>query len=104
MAVQINIQPVPNQSLSIALDDVQYDISIKEINNSMAVDLSRNNQLVIQGARVVAGTPFIAYRYLEDGNFIFTTAHGEQPYYTKFGISQSLIYLTRAELAEIRSG
>ena len=103
MTTRINIQPVPNQSLSIALDDRQYNIAIKEINGSMAVDIERDNQIVIQGHRVAAGTPLIPYRYLESGNFIFTTRNGEQPYYTKFAESQALIYARPDELEAFRA-
>ena len=103
MTTRINIQPVPNQSLSIPLDDRQYNIAIKEINGSMAVDIERDNQIVIQGHRVAAGTPLIPYRYLESGNFIFTTRNGEQPYYTKFAESQALIYASPDELEALRA-
>lgn len=104
MTININIQPVANQSLSIALDDRQYNITIKETAGSMSVDLERDNQTVLQGQRAVAGTPVIPYRYLESGNFIFTTQNGEQPYFTKFGTSQSLIYASPSELETFRSG
>ena len=104
MTIRINIQPVANQSLSIALDNIQYDITIRETNGSMSVDLTRDNQVVFQGSRVVAGTPVIPYRYLESGNFIFITQNNEQPYFTKFGNSQSLIYASPSELETFRSG
>ena len=99
MTVRIDLQAVANQSLSIALDELQYDLTIKETNGVMSVDFVRENITLMQGARVVAGTPLLPYRYQQNGNFIFITSNGELPYFTKFGISQSLIYASPEELA-----
>ena len=102
MTIRINLQAVANQSLSIALDEQQYDLTIKETNGVMSVDFVRESITLQQGARAVAGTPLLPYRYQQNGNFIFITLNGELPYYTKFGISQSLIYASPSELVTFR--
>ena len=102
MTTRINLQPVPNQSLTITLDNVLYNLTIKEAGGAMAFDLSRDNQIVLQGARITAGTPLISYQYQVEngGNFILTTTDNQAPFYTKFNESQFLIYASPEELAE----
>ena len=110
--IQIPIAAVPNQTLSITLDTNNYDISLYTTNRSngditltgvMGMTIVRNNVPVITGQRVVSGYPVIPYRYLENGNFIFTTLNDDYPDYTQFGITQFLIYASAAELAALRA-
>ncbi len=102
--IELELAQVPNQSFSTRLGDNQYDISILETNGCMSVSISRNNVKLLSNVRAVGGTPLIPYRYLEDGNFAFITQDEEYPYYDKFGITQSLIFVTQAELSELRAG
>ena len=102
MTQQIEIQAVPNQSLSATLDQVRYQITLKETDSVMSVDITRDDAIVTQGARIAAGTPLIPYRYQERGNFVITTEGGCIPYYTQFGINQFLIYASPSELVTVR--
>lgn len=96
--IEIPLQALPNQSFSILLDQTQYDIRIESTNNVMSFDIVRNNIAIVTGARSIAGFPIIPYKYLEDGNFIILTMNEEYPDYTQFGITQSLIYASQAEI------
>jgi len=49
------------------------------------------------------GTPLIPYRYLENGNFVFTTDGELEPYFELFNVSQQLVYLTLAEVEALRA-
>lgn len=100
--IEIPLSAIPNQKLSIQLDNQFYDITIKEANKIMVVTVVRNGTTIIDSVRVVAGTPILPYEYLELGNFIFLTSNEEYPYYTKFGVDQSLIFASQAELEVIR--
>ncbi len=102
MSFEISLQAIPNQTFSLTLDDHIYDITLKEANGIMAAFISRDNVRIVSGMRVVCGYPLIPYEYLESGNFIFLTADNDLPYYTQFGITQSLIYFSREELEVIR--
>jgi|SRR6185437_311954 len=102
--LEIDLAAIPNQALSIRLDDNQYNISIIETCGCMSVTILRNNEIIIQNVRAVGGTLLIPYRYLESGNFFIDTADNELPDYTKFGITQSLVYISQAELGAIRAG
>lgn len=101
----IDIQAIPNQSFTIALENVNYEIAIRETGGVMSVDVTRANVRVVSGARVVAGQLVLNYSDLEDGygNFMFLTSEGDLPYYDQFGVSQDFVYATAAELATVRN-
>jgi hypothetical protein len=109
--IQIPIINIPNQSLSVNLDNNQYDITIHATQDNldgstgiMAVDLSINNNIIISGVRAVAEFPLIPYHYLVNGNgnFTFITANDSYPDWRQFGITQYLIYASNSELEDIQ--
>ena len=100
MTQLIQLQAVPNQSLSASFDERRYEITIKETNGVMSLDLVRDNVTIFRGSRIVAGTPLIPYFYQESGNFILETDNGEIPFYTRFGINQFLFYASPSELVD----
>lgn len=93
---------VPNQSLSVRVDETRLVLRLKEANGVMVADLERDNETIILGTRVLAGEPIIPYRYLEQGNFLILTINDELPDWNLFGISQTLVYLTAAEVDALR--
>jgi len=98
----VPIQAVPNQSFSLTLDGNNYVLGIKYTNGCMSVSIVRNTVQIIENMRVVAGQLVIPFRYLESGNFFFTTANQQLPNYEQFNITQQLIYLSADELAILR--
>jgi hypothetical protein len=110
--IQIPLISVPNQSLSIQLDNNQYDIAIHATKDNpdgttgiMAIDITINNNLVISGVRAVCGYPLLLYQYLMvDGNLVFVTQNNEYPDWRQFGTTQYLIYASAAEMEEIANG
>lgn len=101
--IDIDLAAIPNQTVSIRLDDRLYKITIRETRGVMAADITRDDEMVVQGARIVAGTPILPYLYQEEGNFVLLTEDEEYPYYSKFGDSQSLVYVTPAEIETLRN-
>lgn len=105
---QIELRQLPNQSLSITLNNNVYDITIRAVKSGdaqiMAVDIAINNDFVVRGCRAVAGFPIIPSLYLENGNFAIVTDDGDLPNYNLFQISQYLIYAPPDELALISAG
>lgn len=98
----IDIDPIPNQEFSVTVDGNRWDFIIKEAVSSMICDLSLNDEVILSGARIVAGTPIIPYEYLRrHGNFIILTENDELPYWTQFGVNQQLIYASAEELSLI---
>lgn len=103
--LEIPIAAVPRQQFTLQIAPNYYGLNIVIANNIMAVSLSRNDEIIVTGFRVVAGTLVLPYEYQEQlsGNFLFTTADGEYPDYTQFGISQKLIFITNDELELYRA-
>lgn len=102
MTQAINLQPVPNQQLSVTFGDIRYNLTLKSVGQVMALDLTIDDRLIYSGLRIVAGTPLIPYRYQEAGNFIFITLNNCLPFYTRFGEDQTLIWASPAELVALR--
>jgi hypothetical protein len=104
MSQVVPLDAIPNQELSILLENVRYDIRLVALDDVMAIDLNINDVVVLSGFRVVAGTPVIPYQYLENnqGNFLFLTELDDAPYWTEFGGTQLLVYLTAEEVSEAR--
>ena len=98
----IPLQAIPNQSLTVQIDNISYDIRVHLCSNVMAFDITIAGVLVIQGMRAVSGFPIIPAVYLENGNFVVLTQNDDYPYYDQFGITQFLYYASQAELEAIR--
>lgn len=100
--IDVNIQALPNQSLSIQADGARYDITLKEANGVMSATIVRDGVTLVENVRLVAGSPVLPYLYLERGNFVLTTMDDDLPYYSLFGVTQFLVYLTADEVAAMR--
>lgn len=100
---QVPIQAIPNQAFSIVLDKNTWEFVIKSTNGVMSVSLTRNGELIIDSLRAVSGMRIIPSKYEEAGNFVFYTQNFELPDYSKFNISQILVYFSAAELSVIRA-
>lgn len=103
MSQIIPLTAVPNQSLTVLLDGARYELSIKEAGGMMAVSITRATVRLVDSIRAVAGTPVLPYGYLQmgGGNFIFTCANDDViPYWTDFGVSTQLVYLTPEDIAD----
>lgn len=101
----IAIQAIPNQAFTINLDSERFDFTIKETRGCMSVSITRDDIVLVEGFRMVAGTPLIPFKYLQKGNFFLITESQDLPYYTQFGVTQQLIYLTIDEVdAFLESG
>lgn len=98
----IDITQVPNQSFTITLEGVRWDLTIKQAETSMLMDAVADGVSVVAGQRIVAGTPIIPYEYLaQDGNFLIMTENDELPNWERFEVDQVLIYAAFDEIAAI---
>ncbi|OAE56631.1 hypothetical protein A7J67_08275 [Achromobacter xylosoxidans] len=95
----IALLTVPNQSFSITIAGVLWELSIKVARGMMLADVRRDGVDLVLGQRIVAEFPILPYRYLShQGNFAILTRDGELPWWEEFGRSQSLVYLDPAEV------
>ncbi|CUJ80686.1 MULTISPECIES: hypothetical protein [Achromobacter] len=97
--ITVDLLGVPNQSFSITINGVLWDLSIKVARGMMLADVKRDGVDMVVGQRIVAEFPILPYRYLShQGNFIILTRDGDLPWWEKFGRSQSLVYLEPSEV------
>lgn len=104
MASLIPLDDVPNQELTVRLDDARYVLRLKVAGAVMVADITRDGVTLLQGTRVLAGEPILPYKYQEAGNFLLITDDDELPAYEQFGVTQSLVYLSIAEIEALQSG
>lgn len=97
----VNLERVPNQELSVRLAGRRFVLRIKEAAGAMVADVTVDGEVVLLASRIVAGTPLIPYRYLEAGNLLLLTDDGQLPDYAQFGVTQTLVYLSAAEIAAL---
>ncbi len=101
--IPIPLDAIPNQSLSIRLNTRRYEITLKAAADIMAVTITRDEIVLVQGMRCnpsVLLLPF--YKEDNEGNFVFETEGGGYPDYTKFDSTHALLYVSDAELRAIR--
>lgn len=101
MAQIIPLQTVPNQEFTIFLDGNNWNIRIVATNGCMSIDIAINGETILEGFRVVAGTPVIPFVALMNGNLVFLTQNDDLPDWTQFNISQFLYYYSIAELEAV---
>jgi hypothetical protein len=94
----IPISAIPNQQLSVILNDNQWNITLRDTNGTISVSLTKNSEVIVQNARAVAGMRILQSRYQEEGNFAIISNNQTVPDYTQFGITQFLVYITPDEL------
>lgn len=100
MSKIIELQAVATQTLEATISAQRYSLRIVEIGGNMAMDILLNDVSIVRGVRLVANNLVLLYPYLRGagGDFMISTQDDEIPYYTKFGLTQFLIYLPPDEL------
>lgn len=98
----ISIDAVPNQSFSVTVDGNRWDFIFKQAVTSMVADISLNDELILSGQILVAGTPLIPYRFLQgSGNFLILTENDLLPDWRRFGVDQIMTYASAQEISEL---
>lgn len=102
--LQIPLQPVPRQELTVTIDQNRWLIRVAQVGEMMLCDFSLNEVVQIQGVRAVPAQKLLPYAYLQQragGNFAFTTSAMNQviPWFEDFGNTCFLIYATEQELS-----
>lgn len=109
--IDIPLQAIPNQSLSIQLSGINFDLRIKTCDNTpetlgssnTVITIAANEAIIVRNVRMVPLTALINYQYLEQGNFFLYTENDDYPDYNLFGVSQYLIYVSQSELEDLRN-
>lgn len=94
---EISLQAVPNQKVTVSLNNSSWDIELKSCPQFMTASIWRGGEPVILGQRIVEGGLLIPYRYLAvNGNF-FIDGNGPADW-REFGRSQNLYYIPAGDL------
>jgi len=99
----VTISAIANQQISFQEDDTRYVMRITSSGTTVAVTLSINEKIVMDGVRTVLGSLIIPFDYLRagGGNLIFTSDNENLLTYQAFGITQFLLYLSVDELGAL---
>jgi hypothetical protein len=99
--IDIPLQPVANQELSIPLDGSRYVITVKEANGAMVASITRDDVLLVDSGRIVADGLILSYRWqwFGYGNFMLSTQDEALPDFAQFGITQFMVYVDADEMA-----
>lgn len=102
---QIQLQQIPNQSLSFTRDDNRWQVTIKQAVTSMIIDVVINDVPVITGVRITGDDFIIPYSYMGvlQGNLMLTTQQDFLPDFNQFGLTQKLYYWSPEEMQSIVS-
>lgn len=101
--INIQLEPLPNQTLTFQQDGHFYAITIKACQDMMYASVTRDNVTISENSRLVAGGLMLPYAYQEDGgNLAIITDEGDAPWYEQFNNSQFLIYYSAADLEAAR--
>lgn len=104
MPLTLALEAQPQQQFTAQLDDKQYSLTFIEVRGAMLVSITIDGLLTVSGSHVISDALLIPYVRLElgGGNFLISSDKDEIPYYTQFGVTQFLYYMTAAELADAR--
>lgn len=99
----VNILAIPNQQVSFQEDDTRYVMRITSSGTIVAVTMSINEVVVMEGVRMVLGALIIPFDYLRaaGGNLLFTSDNENILNYQSFSTSQFLLYLSSDELGSL---
>lgn len=95
--LEISLIQHPNQTFPVILEGSRYDLTIKDGDGFLIMDVIRDDVVILQGQRLLANTPIIPYNYLTQGNLVIITDNDDLPDWQQFGITQQLYYLTVEE-------
>ncbi|MCO8160982.1 hypothetical protein NRB16_24445 [Pseudomonas sp. LJDD11] len=95
----IPLSRVPNQEFTVTLLQNRWTLRVRVGIGMMMADIYLNDAPLLLGQRLVAGTPLIPYRHLQDhGNFWLLTEADQSPWWERFGVDQLLVYAAAGEL------
>jgi hypothetical protein len=97
--LNIPIEPIPNQSLTVNIGEDRWSITLKAANTAVAATISLDDVVLVEGQRIAVGTPILPYEYLQsNGNFLLLVDDEQLPDYTLFGSNQELVYVAPGEI------
>ncbi len=100
--ITIPIDNIPNQEFDIALGDYDYHIQLRTIQGFTYMSVWENDQPLCYSQICTPNNFINQYKYISvNGKLYFKCLDNEYPNYTKFNITQNLLFLTPDEVAQL---
>ncbi len=97
--IQIELEKEPSQQFTIALNNNNFDIKIRDIGGICIMDIKVEGAILALGLPIYPNQPIIPYAYLARfGNFIYMQGTDEYPTWQTLKTSGTLYYLTPEEI------
>lgn len=95
-----------SQTFTSTIENDRYSLTVYAIPGGVCYDISRNEVVLIQGNRITPGEFMLPYywQWAGHGNFLLLTQDNDLPDNTQFGVTQTLLYYTIAEMQAVWNG
>lgn len=96
----VPLQAIPNQTFTILLNGELYRIALRTVQELTYMSVWINEEVLFYNQLCTPNNWVNPYDYVSrNGKFFFACADEEYPTYTKFNITQQLLFLTTEEVA-----
>ncbi|MDO9950449.1 hypothetical protein Q7404_08330 [Glaesserella parasuis] len=96
---EVPVKNIPNQSLSVVVGGVGFDIELNtRLNEELYISLKANGKSILNNRICRDRTPLISVEYLNVGNVnlaFFDTKSKQNPHYQALGTRYKLIFVER---------
>ena len=91
--IEIDVNNIPNQEVSVALDNTVYTIELKQGANNMFYSIKNEEKQLVSGFPLMPNMPLLTRKDKQiTGNFYLLSTTNEYPYYLDFGETCTLVY------------
>ena len=95
----IELNQIPNQTFTIMIENVNYRIELRTIQNSTYMSAWANGELLFYNQLCTPNAFVNPYNYVSDGGkFFFKCLDNEYPTYKSFGKNQALYFYAKDEV------
>ena len=95
----IELKNIPNQVFNTTINDAQYRIQIRTMQNLTFLSVWKNEVILFHNQLCVPNEFINPYNYIStDGKFYFRCLDDEYPTYKQFGNTQYLLFLSNDEV------
>lgn len=99
---EIELSQTPSQNFSVNINDLNFDITLRDIGGEIIMNLSVNGNVLANGVAVLPNQPVLTYPHLTNyGNFVLLTESEAYPTWETIGKESSFYYMTPEEAEEI---
>lgn len=96
---------LPNQKFNITVENGILEVELRTVDNITLMSVKAKGNNIVSSIRIAPNVLLMGYKYLQEqyGDFIFTTANDEYPYYKNFNNANKLYLLSYDEVKEFNA-